>query len=63
MRTYQHPIYQDNAMAIRAEYDEEKRVFDLMKKLLYIVGAITAIVVFLLLLVNSPALITQTGAI
>ena len=50
-------------MAIRAEYDEEKRVFDLMKKLLYIVGAITAIVVFLLLLVNSPALITQTGAI
>ena len=62
MRTYQHPIYQD-AMAIRAEYDEEKRVFDLMKKFLYIVGAITAIVVFLLLLVNSPALITQTGAI
>ena len=50
-------------MAIRAEYDEEKRVFDLMKKFLYIVGAITAIVVFLLLLVNSPALITQTGAI
>ena len=63
MRTYQHPIYQDNTMAIRAEYDEEKRVFDLMKKFLYIVGAITAIVVFLLLLVNSPALITQTGAI
>ena len=61
MRTYQHPIYQDNTMAIRAEYDEEKRVFDLMKKFLYIVGAITAIVVFLLLLVNSPALITQTG--
>ena len=56
MRTYQHPIYQDNTMAIRAEYDEEKRVFDLMKKFLYIVGAITAIVV-------SPALITQTGAI
>lgn len=55
MRTYQHPIYQDNTMAIRTEYDEEKRVFDLMKKLLYIVGAITAIVVFLLLLVNSPA--------
>ena len=53
MRTYQHPIYQDNTMAIRAEYDEEKRVFDLMKKFLYIVGAITAIVVFLLLLVNS----------
>ena len=50
-------------MAIRAEYDEEKRVFDLMKKFLYIVGTITAIVVFLLLLVNSPALITQTGAI
>ena len=50
-------------MAIRAEYDEEKRVFDLMKKFLYIVGAITAIIVFLLLLVNSPALITQTGAI
>ena len=24
MRTYQHPIYQDNTMAIRAEYDEEK---------------------------------------
>lgn len=45
MRTYQHPIYQDNTMAIRAEYDEEKRVFDLMKKFLYIVGAITAIVV------------------
>ena len=63
MRTYQHPIYQDNTMAIRAEYDEEKRVFDLMKKFLYIVGTITAIVVFLLLLVNSPALITQTGAI
>ena len=63
MRTYQHPIYQDNTMAIRAEYDEEKRVFDSMKKFLYIVGAITAIVVFLLLLVNSPALITQTGAI
>lgn len=63
MRTYQHSIYQDNTMAIRAEYDEEKRVFDLMKKFLYIVGAITAIVVFLLLLVNSPALITQTGAI
>ena len=40
MRTYQHPIYQDNTMAIRAEYDEEKRVFDLMKKFLYIVGAI-----------------------
>ena len=60
MRTYQHPIYQDNTMAIRAEYDEEKRVFDLMKKFLYIVGTITAIVVFLLLLVNSPALITQT---
>ena len=56
MRTYQHPIYQDNTMAIRAEYDEEKRVFDLMKKFLYIVGTITAIVVFLLLLVNSPAL-------
>ena len=56
MRTYQHPIYQDNTMAIRAEYDEEKRVFDLMKKFLYIVGAITAIVVFLLLLVNSPDL-------
>ena len=36
MRTYQHPIYQDNTMAIRAEYDEEKRVFDLMKKFLYI---------------------------
>ena len=54
MRTYQHPIYQDNTMAIRAEYDEEKRVFDLMKKFLYIVGTITAIVVFLLLLVNSP---------
>ena len=34
-----------------------------MKKFLYIVGTITAIVVFLLLLVNSPALITQTGAI
>ena len=33
------------------------------KKFLYIVGTITAIVVFLLLLVNSPALITQTGAI
>ena len=33
MRTYQHPIYQDNTMAIRAEYDEEKRVFDLMKKI------------------------------
>lgn len=63
MRTYQHPIYQDNTMAIRTEYDEEKRVFDLMKKFLYIVGTITAIVVFLLLLVNSPALITQTGAI
>ena len=63
MRTYQHPIYQDNTMAIRAEYDEEKRVFDLMKKFLYIVGTITAIVVFLLLLVNSPTLITQTGAI
>lgn len=63
MRTYQHPIYQDNTMAIRAEYDEEKRVFDLMKKFLYIVGTITAIIVFLLLLVNSPALITQTGAI
>ena len=63
MRTYQHQIYQDNTMAIRAEYDEEKRVFDLMKKFLYIVGTITAIVVFLLLLVNSPALITQTGAI
>ena len=63
MRTYQHPIYQDNTMAIRAEYDEEKRVFDLMKKFLYIVGTITAIVVFLLLLVNSPALITQTGAL
>ena len=44
MRTYQHPIYQDNTMAIRAEYDEEKRVFDLMKKFLYIVGTITAIV-------------------
>ena len=41
----------------------KKRVFDLMKKFLYIVGTITAIVVFLLLLVNSPALITQTGAI
>ena len=58
MRTYQHPIYQDNTTAIRAEYDEEKRVFDLMKKFLYIVGTITAIVVFLLLLVNSPALIS-----
>ena len=23
MRTYQHPIYQDNTMAIRAEFDEE----------------------------------------
>ena len=38
MRTYQHPIYQDNTMAIRAEYDEEKRVFDLMKKFLYMHG-------------------------
>ena len=47
-------------MAIRAEYDEEKRVFDLMKKFLYIVGTITAIVVFLLLLVNSTALITRS---
>lgn len=32
MRTYQHPIYQDNTMAIRAEYDEEKRVFDLIDR-------------------------------
>ena len=62
MRTYQHPIYQDNTMAIRAEYDEEKRVFDLMKKFLYIVGTITAIVVFLCFsLIPRPD--NQTGAI
>ena len=49
-------------MAIRAEYEEEKRVFDLMKRLFFIVGTITAVVVFLILLVTSPTLISQTGA-
>lgn len=53
--------YQNYAMALRAEYEEEKRVFSWMKRLGFIFGIVFAIAVFFILLINSPTLLDQTG--
>lgn len=54
--------YPSDNMMIRAEYEEEKRVFHLMKWLFIIIGSVSAVSIFLVLLFNTPAILAKTGA-
>lgn len=62
MQDISRQTYQNNNMVIRMEYEEEKRVFALMKWFLFILGSVTAIGVLILFLSKTPDLIAQLGA-
>lgn len=61
MQDISRQTYQGYGMTIQAEYEEEKRVFTLMKRCFLIFGGLLAAVVLIILLFNLPALVAKTG--
>ena len=51
----------DDANALRAEYEDESRVFGTMKKLLFVCGILTAVPVFLLFLLKLDTFPQEAG--